>query len=398
MSASQPEGRRTSCGVLIAGGGAVGMMTALALSERAVPVTVLEEGQGLTEQYRASTFHPPTLDLLDRYGLAVPLIAAGNVARTVQYRDWEEGLIAEFDLSVLAGSTDHPFRVQKDQHTLSEMLLERLSHRPDVEILFGHRVLSAGDEGGEATAVVDTLDGRVHISAPYLVGADGANSAVRRSAGIGFEGKTYPDRYVTVFTPFAFERRLRGFGPVNYVSDPVDWTVLLRAPEHWRVLYPARPGETDEQALSPQAVSRRLSSVAGCRADFEVEHARIYRVHQRVASTLRSGRILLAGDAAHVNNPLGGMGLNGGLADAEALAVALSDVWHGRSGESALDGYSARRRRFALEHVGGRTDENAREISLSDPAARSAWRGRMRAIARDPERARRFLLEASLLS
>ena len=398
MSGGGPAGRRTTCGVLIAGGGAVGMMTALALSERGVPVTVLEEGEGLAEQYRASTFHPPTLDLLDRYGLAVPLIAAGNVARTVQYRDWEEGLVAEFDLSVLADATDHPFRVQKDQHTLSRMLLERLSRCPDAEILFGHRILSASDDGGAATAVVDTPDGRLHISAPYLVGADGANSAVRRSTGIGFEGKTYADRYVTVFTPFAFERRLRGFGPVNYVSDPVDWTVLLRAPEHWRVLYPARPGETDEQALSPEAISRRLSSIAGGREDFEVEHARIYRVHQRVASTLRSGRILLAGDAAHVNNPLGGMGLNGGLADAEALAAALSDVWRGRSGGSVLDGYSSRRRRIALEHVGGRTDENAREISLSDPAARSAWRERMRAVAKDPERARKFLMDASLLS
>ena len=398
MSDGRSAGRRTACGVLIVGGGAVGMMTALALTERGVPVTVLEAGGGLVEQYRASTFHPPTLDLLDRYGLAGPLIAAGNVARTVQYRDWEEGLIAEFDLSLLADATEHPFRVQKDQHTLSGMLLERLSRRPDVEILFGRRVLSAGDEGDLATAIVDTPDGRLHISAPYLVGADGANSAVRRSAGIGFEGKTYPDRYVTVFTPFAFERRLPGFGPVNYVSDPVDWTVLLRAPEHWRVLYPARAEETDEQALSTQAIARRLSSIAGAQADFEVEHARIYRVHQRVASTLRSGRILLAGDAAHVNNPLGGMGLNGGLADAEALAASLSDVWHGRAGGSVLDCYSAARRRIALEHVGGRTDENARQISLSDPAARRAWRERMRALAEDPVSARRFLLEASLLS
>ncbi len=374
------------------------MMTALALTERSVPVTVLEAGEGLVEQYRASTFHPSTLDLLDRYGLAGPLIDAGNVARTVQYRDWEEGLIAEFDLSVLSGATDHPFRVQKDQHTLSGMLLERLSRRPDAEVQFGRRVLSASDEGDLATAVVDTPDGLLHISAPYLVGADGANSAVRRSAEIGFEGKTYPDRYVTVFTPFSFERRLSGFGPVNYVSDPVDWTVLLRAPEHWRVLYPARPGDTDEQVLAPQAIARRLSSIAGSQENFEVEHARIYRVHQRVASTLRSGRILLAGDAAHVNNPLGGMGLNGGLADAEALAAAVAEVWHGRSGESVLDRYSATRRRIALEHVGGRTDENAREISLSDPEARSAWRERMRAIAGDPDRARRFLMEASLLS
>ena len=398
MGSGQPEGRRTTRGVLIAGGGAVGMMTVLALTERGVPVTVLEAGEGLVEQYRASTFHPPTLDLLDRYGLARPLISAGTVVRAVQYRDWEEGLIAEFDLSLLAGATGHPFRVQKDQHALSRMLLERLARSPDAEILFGHHVLSVRDEGGAATAVVDTPDGRLEISAPYLVGADGANSAVRRSAGIGFEGKTYPDRYVTVFTPFPFESRLPGFGPVSYVSDPVDWTVLLRAPEHWRVLYPARAGQTDEQALSPEAISRRLSSIAGSREEFEVEHARIYRVHQRVASTFRSGRILLAGDAAHVNNPLGGMGLNGGLADAEALGAALSEVWHGRSDESALDAYSSRRRRIALEHVGDRTDENAREISLSDPAARGAWRERMRAIAHDPGRARSFLMEASLLS
>ena len=385
-------------GVLIAGGGAVGLMTALGLSARRIPSTVLEAGDGTQRSYRASTFHPATLDLLDRYGLAAPLIEAGTVARTVQYRDWREGLIAEMDLSVLAGATDHPFRVQKDQGALVEMLIGRLAADPDVRILHGHGVRSVEHGSGSAVALAESPDGPVRYRAAYLVGADGANSAVRRSAGIGFEGRTYADRYVTVFVRCLLEEAIDGLGPVAYVSDPVDWTVLLRAPEHWRVLYPARADEDDAAAVSERSISARIEAIAGEGIRAEVEHARIYRVHMRVASSLRAGRVLLAGDAAHVNNPLGGMGLNGGLADADALAVAISEDADPGGDASALDSYAESRRLIALGRVGRRSDENARAISLSDPGARAAWRARMRAIAADPGRTRRFLMEASLLS
>ncbi len=385
-------------GVLIAGGGAVGLMTALGLSSRGIPATVLESGEAQTRHYRASTFHPATLDLLDRYGLAEPLIEAGTVARTVQYRDWREGLIAELDLSVLAGATDHPFRVQKDQGELVEMLIQRLAARPDVRIHHGHAVRSVEQASGSAVAYVDSPDGPTRFRAAYMVGADGANSVVRRSAGIDFEGTTYPERYVTVFAHCELERAIDGLGPVAYVSDPVDWTALLRAPEHWRVLYPARADEDDGTAVSDEAISCRLAAIAGGNIDPDIEHARIYRVHMRVASRLRAGRVLLAGDAAHVNNPLGGMGLNGGLADAEALAEAIAGAMASGTHDVALDDYAERRRRFALGRVGRLSDENARAISLADPDARSAWRARMRAIAADQARSRSFLMEASLLS
>ena len=118
---------------------------------------------------------------------------------------------------------------------------------------------------------------------------------------------------------------------MSYVADPRRWHFLLQIPGFCRVMFPVRPDESDRMAVSPAFVESLMSTVVPGISGYEVAHVTLYKVHQRVARTFRLGRVLLAGDAAHINNPLGGMGMNGGIHDAMNLTTRLADVWHGLS-------------------------------------------------------------------
>lgn len=385
-------------GVLVVGGGAVGLTTALSLAQKGVPVTVLEAEPELVREYRGSTFHPPTLEMLDELGVGAPLIEKGVKADRVQFRDRDEGVVAEFDLGALKDHTPYPFRVQIDQYALVDMLFDRLSHMPSAEVLFGHRVTNVIRDEGRATVTAETPDGRRGLRASYVVGADGSASAVRRSLGIEFKGMTYPNRYLTLFTPFNFATHLPGFASVNYISDAREWTIMLRSPDVWRVLFPIRPGQTDEEALDAEAVEARLQEIVATGDPYPVVYCRVYRVHQRVAATYRQGPALLAGDAAHVNNPVGGMGLNGGIHDAVDLSGRLARVWHGEAGAELLDGYATGRKAVAIDHVQAQSHENALAIGEGGPEARERQKKRLVEIAADPEKTLQYLLRTSMIA
>jgi 3-(3-hydroxy-phenyl)propionate hydroxylase len=387
----------TLSSVLVSGGGAVGLTTALALARAGVPVTVFEAAPELVKEYRASTFHPPTLEMLDDLGLAKGMIESGLIAQTFQYRDRKEGLVAEFDLGLLKDDTRFPFRLQLEQYALALAAYQELLRIPEADVRFGHEVTGVCDEGDSVVTTVNTFEGQREFSAPYVIGADGASSAARRSMDITFEGMTYPDRYLVLFTTFDFTPHMPGLGPVNYVSDPERWFVLLRSPGLWRVLFPTKAEETDKELELDEVIQDHLQFVVATNQRYPVLHRTLYRVHQRVAGAYRMGRVLLAGDAAHVNNPLGGMGLNGGIHDAISLAENLSKVWHGQAGDSALDDYAEHRRRIAIESVQAWTHQNATAISQSDPQARRLQQQELRETAADPVRARRYLLRTSMI-
>ena len=392
-------------GVLVVGGGAVGLTTALSLAQKGVPVTVLEAGPELVKEYRGSTFHSPTLEMLDELGVGAPLIEKGVKADRVQYRDRDEGVVAEFDLGALRDHTPYPFRVQIDQYALVALLFERLRHLSSAEVLFGHRVIEVSRSEGHATVTVDTPDGgragqagQKTFSARYVVGADGSASAVRRALGIEFKGMTYPNRYLTLFTPFDFARHLPGFASVNYISDAREWTIMLRSPDVWRVLFPIRPGQTDDDALNEEAVEARLQGIVATGDPYPVVYSRVYSVHQHVAAIYRQGPVLLAGDAAHVNNPVGGMGLNGGIHDAVSLSGKLARVWHGETDAGVLDDYARERRRVAIDHVQAQSHENALALGEGGPEARERQNKRLAEIAADPEKTLKYLLRTSMIA
>jgi 3-(3-hydroxy-phenyl)propionate hydroxylase len=384
--------------VLIAGAGPAGLCAAACLTARGVPVTVFEAEPELPENLRASTFHPPTLDMLAPFGATDFLIAQGLKAPRFQFRDRATGLLAEFDFAILAGDTDHPFRVQCEQFRLNFFLADWLAANGGGDIRFGHRLTGVEQSDNGVTAIVETPDGERRFAGRWLIGAEGANSATRQALDIPFEGFTWDERFLVVSTPFPFERDITDLSLVNYYADPEEWFFLLKVPGLWRAMFPTRPEETEAEIFDPARIEARLQRAHRTAAAYEVSHTTLYRVHQRVAEQYRRGRVFIAGDAAHINNPLGGMGMNGGIHDAFNLAGKLAAVWHGEADDAILDRYQLERRRVALDYVNTHTIRNKRNLEASSPEDQRAFRDFLAQVSADPQRTRDYLLRVSMIA
>src|SRR2546423_10330293 len=274
---------RIQDGGLVAGAGRVGRCPAASLVRHGVPLTVLEANADLSEEPRASTFHPPTLDMLDQLGAAEPLIAQGLIAPQFQYRTKRDGLIAQFDFTAIADATAHPFRLQCEQSRLTRILLDQLRGEKNFEIVFSNAVrgVTQSAEGVEATVVRNRRDKTE--TARFLIGADGARSETRRALGIEFEGFTWPERFLVVSTRFDFRGVIENLVCVNYVADPQRWHFLLQTPGAWRIMFPIAGDESDELALSPRFVQSLMGELVAGIDRYDVVHTTLYRVHQRVA-------------------------------------------------------------------------------------------------------------------
>jgi 3-(3-hydroxy-phenyl)propionate hydroxylase len=383
--------------VVIAGAGPAGCALALCLARQSIPVLLLEAEPQLPLDLRASTFHPPSLDMLEPLGLTRRMLEIGLVTPTYQYRDRRTGENAVFDLGLLAGETAHPFRLQCEQYKMTRLACELLREYPHAEVRFNHRVSGAENRSGFVAVTVATPAGPQQLRTEYLVGADGAASQVRKSLGIEYEGFTYPEKFLVVSTPFDFTAALPGLSNVNYVSDPEEWCVVLRTPELWRVLFPTVESDSEQQLLSDEPIQQRLRRLSERPGPFEVVHRTLYNVHQRVAKTYRSGRVLLMGDAAHINNPLGGMGMNGGLHDAFNLGEKLLEVLRRQGSDELLDLYDRQRRTVALEFVQQHTIRNKRLMEERDPELQKRRQGEFMRTAGDPVLAKAFLLRSSMI-
>jgi 3-(3-hydroxy-phenyl)propionate hydroxylase len=379
--------------VLIVGGGPVGLTAALCLAEAGVGVRLFEADEAISTDLRASTFHPPTLDMLDTFGLGTALVAQGLITPSWQVRLHETGERAEFDLGVLRNDTRHPYRLQCEQQKLQQLLLARLANHPAAHIQSGARVHGVGQDADGVWLELASEK----IAGSWLIGADGAHSIVRRSCNIGFGGESYPETTLLVTTDFDFGQALEGLSGVNYVWSATGTFSLLHLPEVWRCsLYP-RPGQPLEEAMGDEAIERQLQNVVPRPERYRILHRRSYRIHQRVADTYRCGRMLLAGDAAHLNSPSGGMGMNGGIHDAFALAEKLTRVVQGAD-EGLLDLYVRQRRPIAIQHIIAQADRNRRRMLEQDPARRRTLLRELQQIACDPQRARSYLLDSAMIS
>lgn len=381
--------------VLIAGAGPVGLVAAAALVRAGIPVELLEAGPGISEEMRASTFHAPTLDMLDDLGAAQEMIRQGIIGPRVQYRRRDQSLIAEFDFGLLADVTRHPFRLQCEQFKLTRILHALLIGNPLYTARFNAPVAELRDEGSHVVALLE--DG-TRRTGSYLIGADGARSAVRKSAGIPFNGFTWPERFLVLSTEFDFATIIPGLADVSYYADPEEWFFLLRVPGVWRAMFPVRGEVSDEEVMTPEFARARFARVVAGHGDYPIRHTTLYRVHQRVAETFRKGRVLLAGDAAHINNPLGGMGLNGGVHDAVNLVEKLVQVLHGDADESLLDRYDRQRRGVTEEVVQRTTIQNKKNLEAVTPEDQADFQSRMAHAASDPARAHAHLLGMSMIN
>jgi 3-(3-hydroxy-phenyl)propionate hydroxylase len=288
--------------------------------------------------------------------------------------------------------------VQCEQWKLMRFLEEELRKLPGADIRFGHEVVAVSQDDDSVTVTAQAGSEEALITGRYVIAADGAHSAVRRSLGVEFEGFTYPELFLIASTDFPFERTLTDIAYVNYIADPLEWLVLLRVPDLWRVLVPAPENSDRAQLLSDESLQGVLQRVVSRAEPYRIAHRSIYHVHQKVAKSFRHGRVLLAGDAAHINNPLGGMGMNGGIQDAFNLADKLKDIWAGRADDRLLDRYDRQRRTVAVEAVQAQTHRNRQVISERDPAVRAKALDEMRRTAADTASARAYMLKSSMIA
>src|SRR5687767_1360521 len=381
--------------IIVVGAGPVGTVAALACARFGLGVTLLEAQERIDDSPRASTTQPPTLEILAELGLIDEYLRVGLVSRTFQFWDRPSlRLVAEFDFDRLKGETAYPFVVQTEQHKLANMAIARLSGLAEVRL--GERVIGV-EQNDHAVTVRTTSSSLV---ADYVIAADGGRSTVRKSLDIEFEGYTWPERFLVITTKFDFQAAL-GCCLRNYMADPQEWTNLFKVAGddlkgRWRAVFNTREDETDEEALSDAAVRARLSRIYVPEASRDYLHLNLYAVHQRVAKSFRKGRVFLCGDAAHVNNPIGGLGLNSGIHEAWHLAGLLKDVFAGKDA-AILGSYEARRRPLNITYVQEQTIANKKRLEERDPALRARRFAELRASAEDPERHKAFLMRASLL-
>ena len=386
--------------VVVAGAGPTGLMCALALGKQGVPVIVLEAERGLTRDLRAGSFHPATLDMMAPFGITARMEEHGIRVRHWQIRDRSGELVAQFDLGLLADETRHPYRLHLEQHRLTPIQLDLIRSGTQAEVHFGYSVTGVENRADSVLVHIEGDNGPATIEAAWLIGADGGRSTVRKSLNIEFEGFTWPEQFLVVSTPYDFAQH--GFAMNVYIADPVEWVALFKMPDSgppglWRIVFPT--AERDEAAiLAADNVERRMQSFIARRAPYEVRYKSVYRVHQRVCKTFRSGRVLLAGDAAHVNNPLGAFGLNSGIHDALSLADKLARVWRGEADDALLDLYVRQRRVAAVEQVERMSIRNKRQLEERDPSVQRQRLQELVAIANDPVRARSHLLETSMIT
>ena len=376
--------------VIVAGAGPAGLVAAAALVDRDIPVLLCEKHGQLNRVSKASTFHPASLEVLDRLGLVEVLLKRGVRVEKIHYRSINDGLVAEFSMGVLSRLTKFPFRIHLEQSELTRVILDRLKKDPRFQVRFNCEVRDVENHAQGVTAIVGSADGPARVEGRFLIAADGAHSGSRKALNIAFPGSDYETRILRVFVTSDLGEWIRGLAPLTYLFGETDSCSLLKMPDCWRIILRIAGRIADSTALDPawygplvkRFVPMDDSALGRTSAD-------VFSASRRVAETNRQGRIFLIGDAAHLTNTRGGMNMNCGIHDAYAIAGAMARAIGGGAGGEALARCAQERLRIAREELVSRTESRLASIAQ--------WPKRARKIAADPARAREFLYQASML-
>ena len=384
--------------VVVAGAGPVGSVAAYLLAQQGIDVMLAEAHQDCALDLRASTFHPPTLEMLDDFGITEKLIEMGLKAPVYHFRERQSGEVIDFDLSELSDLTRFPFRIQCEQYHLSRMLSDKVQNANNAEVLFNHRVIGYEQDADGVNVFLESSTEIVKVRADYLIGADGSNSMVRKWTGTGFDGFTYPERFLCYTTKTPLEQHLENLCYVNYVSDPEEWMVLLKVPSLWRILVPAKEDQSDSELLADPKKIEVFDRLLGNGEDVETAHRTIYRVHQRVAKSFVDKRVSIIGDAAHLNNPIGGFGMNSGIHDAFNLCAKMDAIYnHGMDPAKQLGIFDRQRRKTTHDFTQAQTIKNMEYLSDGRSKLHEKRKNEMLAVQQDPVKRREFLLRQSMI-
>ena len=387
---------KQTCQVAIVGAGPVGTFAAYCLAELGIDVMVFETGDHCAQDMRASTFHPPTLEMLDEMGIADNLIAQGLKAPVYRHRDRRTGEIIEFDFSELAELTRYPFRLQCEQFKMAELLARQLDAHSHADIRFNNRVLGFQSHETHVDIDIETPMNIESIRAQYLIGADGANSIIRKWLNLEFEGFTYPEKFLTLSTSLPIEDYIKDLCYVNYISDPEEWMVLLKVPTAWRILVPGHL--EDDELISDEYKASLFKRLLGTDTPVSTNHRTVYRVHQRVVEKYNHGRVIVIGDAAHLNNPLGGFGMNSGIHDAWSLKNALQNILnHNGNQDRLLNAFDNERRSIMRGFIQSQTIKNKKMMEATKAEAQRVFSAELKSTAENPALRREFLLKQSMI-
>ncbi|HEX3283634.1 MAG TPA: FAD-dependent oxidoreductase [Mycobacterium sp.] len=327
--------------VLVVGAGPTGLTLAASLIERGIATTVVDRQSAGANTSRAAVVNARSLEVLAGLDVARRLVKEGVQAPLFSIRDRRRTLIP-IDFSALP--TDYPYSLMVPQSTTERLLLDRL-----IELggsVLRPKTLTAIEQ--DADGVTATFDDGDVIRARYAVGADGMHSVVREQAGIGFHGGAYGESFVLA------DVRLTGEVPAEEVIlywATAGMTVVAPLPgDIYRIVAPVPDAPENPSAAYAQQILDTRGPGKGRMVVTGVIWGSRFRIHHRVADTYRCGRLLLAGDAAHVHSPAGGQGMNLGIQDAVALSETLAGVLGGKP-DSLLDEYSATRRPMARDVV-----------------------------------------------
>jgi len=388
--------------VIVAGGGPVGIFTAISLTQQGIPVTVLEEEGHVNRHRRAGGFHPPTVDMMEESGLAARMKEIGYKFQNFHFVDRLTGMDVILNTDVLKNDTQNPWDLLAFQEVLTNCGYELLTEeKRDVEFRFNHRITDVVQKDDSVLVTCEAPEGTMELEAPWVLGCDGASSQVRKSQGIEFEGYTWPDRFLMAHTMHDFTQH--GYQLVNFIGDAEKWQMIMKIPFGrgrqdyvWRMVCRAPDDMSDEEATADSYTQYRMQELYRRDAPYEIFDARVYRVHQKVAETFRRGRVVLLGDAAHINNPIGGQGLNCGIHDVNNFSGKFGQVWRGEADDSLLDLYDRQRRQTNWEFIQPVSVENKERMddnNLENRKARSAF---MESLVDDPEARRQFFLRFAM--
>lgn len=383
--------------VIVVGGGPVGTIAAYRLAQMGKKVILCEAGDHCAQDLRASTFHSPTLEMLNELGLFDEISERGLRAPIYHFRERATNEILDFDLAEISDVTDFPFRIQCEQHVMASLVAEKLEAHPNATVKFGHRLVHLEQDEHGVTGNFETAMEIETFRADYMVAADGGSSTVRKWLNVEFEGFTYPEKFLCLSTETELKESIPDLAKVNYVSDPDEWMVLLRVPSVWRILVPADEKLSNEQLLSDdykEDVFKRLID----KPETETEHRTIYKVHQRVAKQFSHDHVFLVGDAAHLNNPLGGFGMNSGIHDAWNLCDKIQTCLDDGHQPELFAQYDRQRRAVTHSFIQAQTKQNKAILEHGEEAGRELRLKSLREMHQDKDARREYLLRQSMHS